>query len=124
MGGAGIDTITGGSGRSVLIGGNGADRVVGGSAEDVVIGGSTSFDRNAAALASILAEWQSGNTYSQRINLLKLGGGLNGNNKLVLNVTVADDLAADVLTGGAGTDWFLKQALDTVTDPSGSEIVN
>ena len=124
VGGVGADTITGGTGRSILIGGKGADKVVGGSGDDVVIGGSTGFDRNAAALASILAEWQSANPYALRINHLRLGGGLNGANTLALGVTVADDHAADVLTGGAGSDWFLEHALDTVTDLSGTEIVN
>lgn len=124
VGGAGIDTIKGGSGRSVLIGGKGVDKVTGGSSDDVIIGNSTSFDHNEAALASILAEWQSANTYAQRINHLKLGGGLNGANTLVLGVSVPNDLAADVLAGGAGSDWFLKDALDSITDVSATEIVN
>jgi Ca2+-binding RTX toxin-like protein len=124
VGGAGADTIKGGSGRSVLIGGKGADRVTGGSSDDVIIGNSTSYDHNEAALASILAEWQSASTYAQRINHLKLGGGLNGGNTLLLGVTVPSDLAADVLAGGAGSDWFLKDALDSITDLSATEIVN
>src|SRR5262249_24937949 len=106
------------------IGGKGADKVIGGSSDDLIIGDATSFDHNAAALASILAEWQSAGAYAQRINHLKLGGGLNGSNKLIFGVTVTDDLAADVLTGGAGTDWFLEDGLDTITDLSASEIVN
>jgi hypothetical protein len=124
VGGAGADTITAGAGRSVLIGGTGVDHVGGGLADDLVIGDSTSFDHNAAALASILAEWQSAGSYAQRINHLRLGGGLNGTNELVFGVTVTDDHAADVLTGGAGSDWFFEDGLDTITDLSASELIN
>jgi Ca2+-binding RTX toxin-like protein len=124
VGGVGVDTITGGTGRSILIGGKGADKVIGGAADDVLIGGSTSFDRNAAALASVLAEWQSAKAYAQRINSLKLGGGLNGSNRLIVGSTVIDDFAADILTGGGGTDWFVEHPTDYVTDLSASEIVN
>ncbi|HWE37329.1 MAG TPA: calcium-binding protein [Isosphaeraceae bacterium] len=125
VGGTANDVITGGSGRSILIGGKGSDKVTGGSSDDIVIGDSTIFDHNEAALASLLAEWQrTDETYTQRINNLRNGGGLNGANKLVFGSTVLNDLAADVLTGGLGLDWFLKDNLDTITDLAASEIVN
>jgi Ca2+-binding RTX toxin-like protein len=125
VGGTSNDVITGG-GRSILIGGKGVDTVKGGSVDDIVIGDSTSFDHNAAALASLLAEWQrTDETYTQRINNLRNGGGLNGANKLVFGSTVLDDLAADVLTGGLGLDWFFKDGLDTITDlDTANEVVN
>src|SRR5262249_27788066 len=60
-----------------------------------------------ASLAAILAEWQSGNSYSLRIAHIRgtQSGGLNGTNYLN-STTVSDDGAADTLTGGAGLDWF------------------
>jgi Ca2+-binding RTX toxin-like protein len=124
VGGAGVDNIQGGSGRSVLIGGGGADHVKGGSGDDLVLGGTTNYDANDAALLSVLAEWQSGNSYAVRISHLKNGGGLNGSNKLVFGTTVHDDEAANILTGGAGMDWFFKGAHDTITDRQSGEQVN
>jgi Ca2+-binding RTX toxin-like protein len=124
VGGAGADTIFGGSGRSVLIGGAGADTIVGGAGDDLIIGGTTSFDANVAALMSIFAEWQSPNSYATRVGHLKLGGGLNGTNKLVFGLTVHDDQAANVLTGAAGLDWFFAGKQDTITDRESGELVN
>jgi hypothetical protein len=124
VGGAGVDTIQGGSGRSLLIGGGGADHVTGSSGDDIVIGGTTSYSSNDLALMSILAEWQSGNSYAVRLSHLKLGGGLNGSNKLVFGTTVHDDGAANILSGGAGMDWFFKGAHDTITDLQSGEQVN
>ena len=125
IGGAGNDTLIGGSGRSILIGGTGVDTVTGGSGDDIVIGGTTSFDNNNAALDSILGEWQSAtDSYATRINFIKNGGGLNGTNTLNLGTTVIDDLAANVLTGGAGNDWFFQGTSDTITDLQAGEQVN
>jgi hypothetical protein len=128
IGGAGADTITGGPGRSILIGDTGIDKVTGGSADDIIIGGFTNFDSSSIAhdlaLASILAEWQSPNLYQTRISHIKNGGGLNGSNKFVFGVTVHDDGSANTLTGGAGQDWFLKGAHDTITDHQAGEQVN
>jgi hypothetical protein len=124
VGGAGVDNIQGGSGRSVLIGGGGADHVKGGSGDDIVIGGTTNYDTNDAALMSILAEWESSNSYVLRIKHLKFGGGLNGTNKLVFGTTVHDDGSANTLTGGAGMDWFFKGAHDIITDRQSGEEVN
>jgi Ca2+-binding RTX toxin-like protein len=124
VGGAGADNLTGGSGRSILIGGKGADTVKGGSADDIVIGGNTSFDANNAALMTLLAEWQSADSYATRISKIK-SGTLPGGVKLVAGVTVANDGAADVLTGGAGQDWFFANLpQDTITDLAAGEQVN
>ena len=122
VGGGGNDMLTAGSGRSILIGDGGSDLLLGGSAEDILIGGSTSYDTNHAALLSIMQEWQRPDeTYSQRINDLKKGGGDNGTYKLIWGTTVKDDTAADTLTGGGGLDWFFAQLNagfvdDTITD--------
>ena len=124
IGGAGNDTIKGGSGRSILIGGTGGDTVIGGSGDDIVIGGSTTFDNDNTALDAILAEWQSSDDFTTRIADIKNGGGLNGTNVLNLVTTVIDDLAANVLTGGTGNDWFFQGTNDTITDQDGGDQVN
>ena len=133
-GGDGNDVISGCGGADLLIGGGGSDQIDGKGGQDILISGTTAFDANDAVLLSILNEWTSGRTYSQRVaNILGTGTGatfaarMNGN--LFLNtdstrgaVTVMDDSDADTLKGGAGTDlYFANLVLDsgddsTVTD--------
>ncbi len=76
------NTLTAGSGRSVLIGGLGTgpsgsvlatNRLIGGAGDDLMIGGRTSFDDNVGALTAILAEWQSSQTFAQRVSALSNG---------------------------------------------------
>jgi hypothetical protein len=128
IGGNGTDTIIGGSGRSILIGGKGNEIVKGGSDDDIAIGGYTDFDSTGdahdQALMSILAEWQSANSYATRISHILSGGGLNGSNKLVFGTTVHDDGNSSTLTGNTGSDWFFKGAHDTITDKATGERVN
>jgi hypothetical protein len=128
-GGAGNDTLIGGAGRDVLIGGNGSDTLRAGSGGDLLIAGYTAFDNNQSALLAILAEWQrTDETYAQRLDHLRRGGGLNGTARLTRPATVRDDVFADVLTGGAGQDWFWLTPRPGVPDtPRGrlpSEAVN
>ena len=129
VGGAGVDTLLGGTGSNLLIGGKGADRINSMSGRSILIGGSTVFDANNAALMSIMAEWQSSNSYAARIAHLKYGGGLNGGNRLTLGVTVLDDGAANVLTGAppsvaAATDWFFRGAHDAIQNYLPGEQIN
>jgi hypothetical protein len=128
IGGGGADVLTGGSGVSLLIGGKGADKIKGGSGGDLLIGGFTDFDSNNAALMAILAEWQSNAPYVVRMSHLTMGGGLNGTNKLLADVTVHDDGAAENLTGGAvltpgALDWFFKGAKDTISNYEAGELI-
>jgi Ca2+-binding RTX toxin-like protein len=105
VGGSGNDTLYGGSAPNLLIGDQGSDTLSAGSAGDILIGGTTGYDANLTALAFIMAEWDSADSYATRVNSLGKGGGLNGS--FVLNSTmVIDDSAVDVLNGGAGLDWF------------------
>ena len=65
-------------------------------------------------------------SYSDRINFLMNGGGLNGS--FVLNSsTLIKDLAANVLTGGGGTgqnDWYIVNgAGDSVNNDSTNETI-
>jgi Ca2+-binding RTX toxin-like protein len=121
VGGDGNDTLEGRGGNDVLIGGRGADVLLGGDGEDILIGNATVYDTNPAALEAIVAEWtRTDLSYDQRVNDLRKGGGLNGG--FVLNKdTVLDDGVVDVLTGGAGQDWFPTGNKDQITDLAGGE---
>jgi len=68
VGGGGTDRLLGGQGRDILIGGSGPSTLQAGSGGDIFIGGTTSYDNNAAALATVLAEWSRTDiAYSARI---------------------------------------------------------
>ncbi len=123
VGGAGSDTIMGGSGRSLLIGGLGSDTVKGGAAQDIVIGGYTDYDTNFVALNSILAEWASTDSLAVRVSDLRTGGGLNGSNKLIADVTVHNDAAPDLIYGGAGPNWLWGQPSE-LQDKTAQDIVD
>jgi ELWxxDGT repeat protein len=130
VGGPGNDTLYGGSARNLLIGGAGADTLYAGSAGDILIGGTASYDSNTAAnqkaLAYIMAEWASADSYATRVNKLMNGGGLNGS-YVLNNRTVSDDNASDLLYGGAGLDWFFAHTkgknTDKVIGQTSSEVV-
>ena len=125
IGGGGTNTITGGTGVSLLIGGKGGATINGGSGGDLIIGGYTTLDKNNAALDAILAEWQSADTYANRINFIKNGGGLNGGYTLNSGTTVVDNLATNVLTGAAGgKNWYFKGAKTKISNLQPGEQVN
>lgn len=130
-GGPGDDMLIGSNGRDILIGGDGADRLVGNGGEDILIGGLTAFTdgpddailANQISLLKILDEWNSSRSAASRRD--NIGGvatnpefsdRLNGNNYLKLNDTVTDDGDADVITGGAGGNWFFVYGNDILTD--------
>jgi len=120
IGGSGANTIVGGSGRSFLIADKGASKITGGSGGsanggDIQIAGYTSYDTmtaaNEAALMSILAEWQSTDSYAARFTDINTGagGGLNGSNQLNYGTTVFDNTKVNTLIAQVGTaalDWF------------------
>jgi hypothetical protein len=113
IGGRGNNVINGGTGASILMAGSGTATVNGSSGNDILIGGTTTFDTNYAVLNSLLAEWQSSKTYTQRISDLKNGGGLNGSNTLVVNTTVRGG-GTDILKGKGPNDWFFEFPGDTL----------
>jgi hypothetical protein len=130
VGGGGSNRLIGGQGRDVLIGGAGPATLEAGSNPNpllggaILIGGTTDYDNNAAALASILAEWSSSADYATRIVHLMgtMSGGLNGSN--VLNATtVHDNGMVDTLTGGAGMDWFFQGMMDILKNQTSGEVV-
>jgi ELWxxDGT repeat protein len=109
VGGSGNDTLYGGSCRNLLVGDLGSDTLYAGSAGDILIGGYTSYDSNTTgnqtAVAYVMAEWDSTDSYTTRINKLIKGVGPNGAYALNSS-TVFDNNVTDLLYGGAGTDWF------------------
>jgi hypothetical protein len=114
-GGSGNDTLSGGSAPNLLVGGTGADTLTSGSAGDILIGGYTGYDSNLTALAYLMAEWGSRDSYTVRVTKLSNGGGLNGS--YVLNsTTVSDDNTTDALYGGAGLDWYFAHVKGKNTD--------
>jgi hypothetical protein len=110
VGGDGEDMLVGGTGRDLIMGGEGADRIVGNTDDDILVAGPTTFDDDPDALASIMDEWTSGHSYANRVNNLTDGSGSvpELNDGVYLNATTAfADGEVDVLTGSAGSDWFL-----------------
>jgi len=122
VGGAGNDTLLAGSGRSLVIGGAGSDTVSGGAGQDIVIAGFTDFDNNFAGLSSILAEWQSANSFDVRVNHLRNGGGLNKTNVLVADQTVHNDSSTDAIFGGSGGPNWLWGSPAEFKDKTASDI--
>jgi hypothetical protein len=121
-----VDAFTGSaaSGRSLLIGGSGSSTLTAGAAGDILIAGTTSYNAastaNDLALQSILAEWQSADSYLLRFQRIEgqASGGLNGTNTLIWGQTVQDSDKASVLNGGAGLDWFFANF------PGGDDIIH
>ena len=116
IGGSGNDALYGGAGRDLLIGGAGADSLFGEAGDDILIGGTCSYSSNSSAIDAIMAEWTSANSYSQRVNNILNGGGLNGTNRLYSGTIQNDSGAVDNLTGGADLDWFFQSTGDTIAD--------
>jgi uncharacterized delta-60 repeat protein len=144
-GGAGDDLLVGDAGNDFLIGGGGADKLVGDADDDILVGGVYLQSGRRLATGAVMAEWNSGRTYTQRVNNLRDGSGTptrlnqlrDGNGNLLedfflsndrLFKTVFDDFAPDKLTGNAGEDWFFANVdgpiVDKVTDLSGSEFTD
>lgn len=125
LGSGGIDTIQGGIGRDLLIGGIGADAINGGADDDLIMAGTSSYDGNALALAQILGEWTSVNSYGVRVTNLRTGAG--GLPTLIKVTNVKKDSVANSLSGGTGDDWFfadLVAGTDLVSDLAVSEFVD
>jgi len=123
VGGDGNDTLVARFGRNILIGGDGKDRIYGNAADDILIAGSTSHDEDDAALQAILDEWTSGDSYEDRVDFIRNGGGANGAS-VFDDTTVLDDGLVDILTGAGGRDWFWAGANDKIKDRAGNEFVN
>jgi len=127
IGGDGNDSLTTATGRDLLIGGNGKDKLNGGANDDLLIGGYSRYDGNLPALANIMQEWTSGNSYNDRVGHL-LGttpNGFNGSTLIQAGFDVFDDVAVDTVTGGTGQDLFFARSAATKdqTDFAAGEIL-
>lgn len=121
-GGSGDDRLFGGSGRDLLIGGTGSDDLFGESGDDILIGGETGFDEDPLSLDDIVRDWNSGASFSARVNDLRFGTGDSG---IVLDdASVLDDGDSDSLYGGSGRDWFIAGPGDRIKDRRSDERVN
>jgi Ca2+-binding RTX toxin-like protein len=118
VGNALANVLQGNAGQDVLIGGAGQDVLHGGAGDDLLIGGTTSYDANEAALLAILAEWRRVDE-SVGTRVANLRHGIADGSIKLGSTTVFDDGVKDVLTGGAGTDWFWASLLDSTDRQQG-----
>jgi len=119
IGGDGNDQLTGGNGRDIMVAGRGSDKVVGNGNDDIIIAGYTTKDDPATAAhekfwGEVTAEWNSANSFLDRVNNLRGSATQNTNNNnnrsSYLLPEAMDDNAADaidMLQGGSGNDWFI-----------------
>jgi Ca2+-binding RTX toxin-like protein len=111
-GGAGNDTLVDGAGKNILIGGDGADSLTGGSGEDLLLGARYVYERDFTALDFLLSEWTSASVFTDRVGHLQgtVAGGIH-NGFTLTRSTVEEDSASDILVGGNGRDWYLRNSL-------------
>jgi ELWxxDGT repeat protein len=124
VGSSGNDILQGGAGRDVLIGGLGLDTIDGGADDDILIAGRTTRDSSSVDLGIIRNAWTPAQTYATRVASLRTGvSSPIVSLKAKLNV-LNDAGEDDILTGGSGTDWYLKALDDTITDLFGVELTD
>lgn len=123
-GGAGNDTLAGGADRNILIGGDGADSLTAEAGEDLLLGARYIYERDFTALNFLLSEWTSASVFTDRVGHLQgtVAGGIH-NGFTLTRSTVKEDSASDILVGGNGRDWYLRNSLgspsifrDTITE--------
>jgi Ca2+-binding RTX toxin-like protein len=107
FGGDDNDQLLGGNGRDVMIGGNGADNLVGNANDDILVAGFTLKDNRTSAThdafwSAVLAEWNSSNSFTTRVNNLHGTGGLLPQ---VVDDCFGDQI--DFLNGASGNDWLI-----------------
>ena len=116
IGGDGNDELLGGNGRDVMIGGQGADRLIGNANDDILVAGLTTKDDRSSEgheefWCDILAEWNSSNSFTTRVNNLRGENAAYTGAKLlteVLDDYLADEI--DFLNGSSGNDWLIFSA--------------
>jgi hypothetical protein len=89
-----------------------------------MLSGSLTYESDPAILNALMAEWSSATPYASRVSHLlgNTGGGLN-TSFIFSPSTYTSDSSADYLTGSAGQDWFLADAvLDVINDKAGNEV--
>lgn len=120
-GGEGDDYLSSGNAKDLVVGGGGKDTLLGGDGDDLVMAGRTSFDVGVAndviALSAIFREWNSGNSYEQRIARIT-GAAVSplGTSLFKPGVSAFDDNALDTVYGGKGRDWLLLNRVGGILD--------
>jgi hypothetical protein len=123
-GGTGEETLSvaGSTANNVVVGGEGAI-LIGGWTDYDLSSTAMTHDQKLAALAAILAEGGSTDSYTTRVNALLNGGGLNGS--YLLNAsTVHENGQDDTLSGipGPVSDWFFAGVSDIVKHKNTGEV--
>ena len=120
----GDDLLEAGHGRDLIIGSAGLDTINGGVGDDILIAGRTTSDTSVTDLNTLRSEWISGNAYADRVASLRLGVG-NPVVSLKAQENVLNDAGDDdLLTGGAGLDWYFRAIDDAITDLFAGEIID
>ena len=114
VGGNGNDFIGGHNGRDLLIGGDGTDFVIGHRHDDILIAGSYTGQNDLASLRAIMALWTSPDDYATRVGSLS---------PLLNDTTVSDDNNFDLLLGLQGSDYFLYNDQQDLTDQRRNELM-
>ena len=111
-GGAGNDTLVGGADRNILIGGDGADSLTAEAGEDLLLGARYVYERDFTALDFLVSEWTSASIFTDRVGHLQgiIPGGIH-NGFTLTRSTVKEDSVSDILVGGNGRDWYLRNSL-------------
>ena len=127
-----IGASTASGNKNLLIGGKGVDTLQGGDGEEILIGGTTSYDSKASALSAIMRQWTSNEEFTVRSKRLTDGIVDPANPKGLIQLvrkdkthakgTVLDDMAADSLFGGSGSDWFFDFAKDNAGDRDSTDL--
>gem|GEM_PF-4675857 len=110
MGGDGNDKLYGGAGRDLLFGGRGSDQLAGEAGDDILVAGPTVYDADLpngkrtdrATLERMRDLWvNEAVRYQGRIDALV--------DSYLLSpfAMQSDDTRGDLLSGGAGQDWFI-----------------
>jgi Ca2+-binding RTX toxin-like protein len=118
------DVLESGSGRDILIGGVGPDFLNGGTGDDILIAGRTTNDTSLSNLNTLRTQWISGNAYATRIANLRAGVGSPVVSLKAKTNVLNDTAAVDRLTGGGGTDWYLRALDDLITDLLAGESID
>ncbi len=127
---SGVSGTTAG-GMDLIVGGMGADTVygwpsgytIGSHTGDIFVAGTVSLD--GAALAQVLEEWSSSDSYADRVAYLSgLTGGLNMGNFLSAatitpNSTLVDEIFANV---DSDDNWYLVTSIDNLNNVYSNEI--
>jgi hypothetical protein len=115
VGGSGRNELISGRGDNILIGGSGAgpNIILGTQGNNVEISGSTSYDDDAhdVAMAAILAEWSSTDSYTKRVQCLNgtSTAGQNGASAFTSG-TITRGTGLGYLFGGVGENtYFARQ---------------